>query len=130
MNTWEIKILNPRAVLPVHRTLGAAGFDLSCVETVTIEPHTRMLLPTGLAMKLPHGTYGRIASKSSYAKKRGLEVGAGVVDEDCTSEVFVLMHNHGDESVTLNAGERIAQMVITPYLIPEIRMVRVFTNEN
>jgi len=136
MSTLEIKLLDPRAKMPRRETEGAAGFDLACIEPVAVEPWVRAVVRTGLAMKLPPGTYGRIASRSGPSFAEGIEVGAGVVDEDYRGEVLVHLYHNGHakqkdaighsqvaRAVFIEAGTYIAQMVITPYVAPQLEVV-------
>jgi deoxyuridine 5'-triphosphate nucleotidohydrolase len=68
---------------------------------------------TGIAVAIPKGYYGRVASRSGLSVKHSLEVGAGVVDAAYRGEIMVRLHNHGDANVFLAAGDRIAQLVVT-----------------
>lgn len=115
-----IKKLDPSAKLPVYGSPYAAGADLcACVEgEVTVPPHATVMIPTGLAMELPVGYAGFIYARSGLASKKGLAPAnkVGVVDCDYRGEVKVALHNHGDAAQTVSPGERIAQMVIAPYV--------------
>ena len=115
-----IKKLDPAAKLPVYGSPYAAGADLcACVEgEVTVPPHATVMIPTGLAMELPVGYAGFIYARSGLASKKGLAPAnkVGVVDCDYRGEVKVALHNHGDAAQTVSPGERIAQMVIAPYV--------------
>ena len=116
----NIKKLNDKAVVPTYGSEFAAGADLyACLdEEVTVAPHATVLIPTGIAMELPLGYAGLIYARSGLATKKGLAPAnkVGVVDCDYRGEVKVALHNHGETPQTVAAGERIAQMVITPYL--------------
>ena len=116
----EIKKLNADAKIPTYGSKYAAGADLyACLDSdVTIAPHTTVLIPTGLAMELPIGYAGLIYARSGLASKKGLAPAnkVGVVDSDYRGEIMVALHNHSGQAQTVVGGERIAQMVITPYL--------------
>ena len=116
----RIKKLRENAAIPTYGSADAAGADLyACLEdAVTIEPGKTVFIPTGLAMEVPTGYAGLIYARSSMGTKRGLAPAnkVGVVDSDYRGEVMVALHNHGGEVRTVNCGDRIAQMVITPYL--------------
>ena len=101
--------LHPSARLPRRGTGGSAGLDMVSVEAVTIAPGARARVPTGLAMAIPDGCYGRIAPRSGLALRFGLHVLGGVIDPDFRGEVKVVMTNLGLEPVTLATGDRIAQ---------------------
>lgn len=116
----RIKKLNDNAVLPTYGSKYAAGADLyACEEKpVTILPHQTVVLHTGLAMEIPEGYAGLIYPRSGMASKRHLAPAnkVGVVDPDYRGEFMVAMHNHSDEPQTVEPGERIAQLVITPFI--------------
>ncbi len=116
----SIRKLNPKAMLPTYATDGSAGADLYALleAPVTILPGTTVMIPTGLAMALPEGYAGLIYPRSGLASKRGLAPAnkVGVIDPDYRGEVKVALHNHGAEPQTVSDGERIAQLVVTPFL--------------
>ncbi|MBQ8236895.1 MAG: dUTP diphosphatase [Oscillospiraceae bacterium] len=118
----RIKKLREKAVIPTYGSADAAGADLyACLEAaVTIEPGKTVFIPTGLAMEVPKGYAGLIYARSSMGSKRGLAPAnkVGVVDSDYRGEVMVALHNHGSVSQTVEGGERIAQLLITPVLAP------------
>lgn len=115
-----IKKINDKATIPTYGSEYAAGADLyACLESdVTVASHATVMIPTGLAMELPVGYAGLIYARSGLASKKGLAPAnkVGVVDSDYRGEVKVALHNHGETAQTVSHGERIAQMVITPYL--------------
>ena len=119
----NIKKLDARAVTPSYGSEYAAGADLyACTEgEVVIPPHSTAVIPTGIAVELPIGFAGLIYARSGLATKKGLAPAnkVGVVDCDYRGEVKVALHNHSDAEQTVSAGERIAQVVITPYLTAE-----------
>ena len=117
----NIKKLKSESKLPTYGSSSAAGADLyACLEKeVTIEPHTTYMVPTGLAMELPEGYAGLIYARSGLASKKGLAPAnkVGVIDSDYRGEVMVALHNHSEVAATVSPGERIAQLVITPYIM-------------
>lgn len=116
----NVKKLNKNAVLPTYGSEFAAGADLyACVESeVTLNPHETVLIPTGIALELPQGYAGLIYARSGLATKKGLAPAnkVGVVDCDYRGEVKVALHNHSQTVQTVAPKERVAQLVITPYL--------------
>ena len=115
----KIKKLSDKAVIPTYGSEYAAGADLySCEGELTFEPGETKLVHTGLAMEIPVGYVGLIYARSGIATKRGLAPAnkVGVIDSDYRGEIMVALHNHSNESQTIAAGERIAQIVITPFL--------------
>ena len=115
----KIKKLNEKAVLPSYGSASAAGADLySCEGEITVAPGETKLVHTGLAMQIPEGYVGLIYARSGIATKRGLAPAnkVGVIDSDYRGEIMVSIFNHSAEAQTIAAGERVAQIVITPYL--------------
>lgn len=116
----KVKKLNENAVLPTYGSEYAAGADLyACVDgDVTVEPHQTVMVPTGIALELPVGYGGFIYARSGLASKRNLAPAnkVGVVDCDYRGEVKVALHNHGETPQKVAAGERIAQLVVAPYV--------------
>lgn len=115
----NIKKLNDNATVPTYGSACAAGADLYACETngVTIEPGKTVLVHTGIAMAIPDGYVGLVYARSGLATKRGLAPAnkVGVIDSDYRGEIMVALHNHGSEPQTVENGERIAQIVFTPY---------------
>ena len=122
MQSVAVKRLSPDAKLPSYGTQDAAGADLyACLkEPVTVAPGDTVWIPTGIALEVPKACAGLIYARSGLACKRGLAPAnkVGVVDSDYRGEVVVVLHNHSDQPQTIQPGERIAQLVITPVLTP------------
>ncbi len=110
----HVQRLHPDAVLPSYAHAGDAGADLTSVEAVTLAPGARTAVPTGLAMAIPDGWVGLVHPRSGLARKHGITVAnaPGTVDAGYRGEVMVLLVNLGAESVTLEAGERVAQLLL------------------
>ena len=112
--------LRANAVIPSYGSLGAAGCDLSAAidANVMIAPHQTVKIPTGLAIELPEGVFGAIYARSGLASKEGLAPAnkVGVVDWDYRGEIMVALHNHSDEYRVVEPGQRIAQLIIQPYI--------------
>lgn len=119
-----VKRLRPEAVLPKRATAGSAGFDLSaCIlEPLCLLPGERALLPTGIAAAIPQGAVGMIYARSSLGVKHGIALsnGVGVIDSDYRGEIHVGLCNFSQEAYTIQPGERIAQLVLQPVLLPEL----------
>lgn len=119
----SIKKLKENAVLPKYGSAEAAGADLyACIDAeVTVAPHATVLIPTGLAMEIPKGYAGLVYARSGLATKRGLAPAnkVGVIDSDYRGEVMVSLHNHSETPQTVAVGERIAQLVVAPFLACE-----------
>lgn len=118
----KIKKLSDRAVIPTYGSPFSAGADLySAMDDLTIAPGETVLVKTGIALELPVGYAGLIYARSGLASKRGLAPAnkVGVVDCDYRGEVMVALHNHSGTAQTVAAGERIAQLVIAPYIVAD-----------
>ena len=122
MGTIRVKKLRPGAILPSYGSAGAAGADLTAclTEPLVIAPGQTAFVPTGIAMEVPAGCAGLIYARSGMACKQGLAPAnkVGVIDSDYRGEIVVALHNHGDVSRTVEPGQRIAQILITPVLTP------------
>lgn len=122
MTSIHVKILREGAKLPAYGSAEAAGADLyACLEgSVTIPAGETVFVPTGIALEVPRSCAGLIYARSGMACKRGLAPAnkVGVVDSDYRGEIMVALHNHGSEPQTVENGERVAQLVITPVLTP------------
>lgn len=119
----NIKKLNQNATVPTYGSACAAGADLyACEENgVEIAAGATVLVHTGIAMAIPTGYVGLIYARSGLATKRGLAPAnkVGVIDSDYRGEIMVALHNHGNAAQKIENGERIAQIVFTPYAAAE-----------
>ena len=116
----RIQLLSPSAIVPTRGTPGSAGYDLYSIADVVIPKRGRVLVPTGIKIAVPDGYYGRIAPRSGLALKQGIETGAGVVDSDYRGEISVLLLNHSDVDVSISSGSRIAQIILTQIITPDV----------
>lgn len=114
----EFMRLHPQARLPTRGSQYCAGLDLYSIESLWIAARGRATVRTGLSVAIPHGFYGRVAPRSGLAVKHGLDVLAGVIDSDYRSEIICALINHGDEPLEIEAGMRIAQLVIESIATP------------
>ena len=116
----NVKKLTETARVPQRETIGSAGVDLSADinEDVVIYPHTTVKIPTGISIELPEGTFGAIVARSGLATKQGLRPANcfGVCDEDYRGNYIVALHNDSDETRVVTKGQRIAQLIIIPYI--------------
>lgn len=115
--------LSEKAIVPTYGTEYAAGADIYALADadVTIQPGETVMIHTGIAMQIPEGTAAFIFARSGTATKRGLAPAnkVGVIDSDYRGEVMVPIHNHSKTEQQIAVGERIAQMVIMPYIKAE-----------
>ncbi len=119
----NIKKLNENAILPTYGSAFSAGADLyACMEEAAeIGPGEAVLIHTGIAMEIPEGYAGLVYARSGLAAKQGLAPSnkVGVIDADYRGEIMVSLFNHSKEVRIVEPGERIAQIVITPFLAAE-----------
>ena len=120
----KVKFVKVRegAKVPERGSKFAAGYDLSaCIpdmERVIIHPGETVKIPTGLAFAYPEGYFGAVCARSGLATKCGLAPAnkIGILDEDYRGEVFIALHDHSSETQVVNHGDRIAQLILLPYL--------------
>ena len=120
----KVKKLDDRAILPTYGSAYAAGADLYALiegESLTIGAGETVLVRTGLSVEIPEGYVGLIYARSGLATKRGLAPAnkVGVIDSDYRGEVKIALFNQSGEEQIVSAGERVAQLVIAPYLAVE-----------
>ena len=124
----RIKKLSEKAIVPTYGTPYAAGADLyACIdETIEIKPGETKMVGTGIAMEIPDGYVGLVFARSGLACKKGLAPAnkVGVIDSDYRGEIKVALHNHNGsgDALPVEAGERIAQISIVPYLKAEFEL--------
>lgn len=123
----KIKKLNENAITPTRGSNQAAGYDLyACITSpIVITPHSTVKIGTGLAMELPDGYFGAIFARSGLATKEGLRPAncVAVIDPDYRGEWIIPLHNDSDIPQTISPFERIAQLVVMPYLSIEFEEV-------
>ena len=118
----QIKKLRADAFIPTRGSEFAAGYDLrACLdgdETVIIPPRHTVMLHTGLSVALPEGTFGAVFARSGLAAKQGLRPAncVGVIDSDYRGECMVALHNDSGEERTVRHGDRVAQLILLPFL--------------
>lgn len=124
----NIKKLTETAILPERGSAYAAGYDLfaDLEESVEIQPHETKMIGTGLAMEIPEGYFGGVFARSGLSAKEGLRPAncVGVVDADYRGEVKVALHNDGDVVREIKPGQKIAQLVVVPFLSVEFNEVK------
>lgn len=121
MNTiLKFKKLNPNAVTPSYGTQQSAGADLysGMDAAITIAPGETQFIKTGIALEIPAGLVGLIYARSGMACKKGVAPAnkVGVIDSDYRGEIIVALYNHSNNAVSIEPGDRIAQLVLTPYI--------------
>lgn len=118
--TVKLKKLTDNAIIPTYGTEFSAGADLYAAieEDICINPGETQFINTGIALEIPVGLVGLVYARSGMACKKGVAPAnkVGVIDSDYRGEIMVALHNHSSSSVTVSCGERIAQLVLTPYI--------------
>ncbi len=122
----EIKVINKsNNELPHYATTDSAGLDIRAFlnEPVTLKPLERRLIPTGLYLEIPSGFEVQIRPRSGFAFKQGVTVlnSPGTIDADYRGEIGVLLINLSNEDVTIESGERVAQMVAAPFVQAQLK---------
>jgi dUTP pyrophosphatase len=118
-----VKRLSENAVVPTRGTEWSAGYDLSSAEAMTIAPGARTVVATDLSIACPAGTYGRVAPRSGLTVKKGIHVGAGVIDADYRGPVGVVLFNLGQADFVIKQGDRIAQLVLEKVMMVPVKEV-------
>lgn len=123
----KFKKLSPLATAPSRGSSKAAGFDLytALQGSVTIPAGKTVMIGTGIAMEIPDGYYGALVPRSGLATKRGLRPAntPGTIDSDYRGEIIVALHNDSNEAQVINPDDRIAQLILVPYVAPELEEV-------
>lgn len=128
----KLKIVCKNDLLPAYQTKGAAGLDLYCKtdNRIVIEPKKTVKVDTGVKVQIPEGYFGAIYPRSSTGVKKKIMLSntIGVIDSDYRGEIMIYLYNYGEESQTIENGDRIAQLVIQPYEQFEIEAVDSLNN--
>ena len=116
----KIKPMNDLAKIPTRGSDEAAGWDLYAAidKDIEIQPHTTKKIDTGIAIALPRNTFGALFPRSGIATKRGLRLAnsCGIIDSDYRGSVIAAIHNDTNEIQKIEKGERIAQLIVLPFV--------------
>jgi dUTP pyrophosphatase len=131
--TVQIRLLTPTARVPRRGSARSAGFDLFAAEDASVPGARadedgrvavgRAVVPTGIALAIPPGLYGRVAPRSGLAVGCGIDVGAGVIDADYRDELRLLLFNLSAEPFEIRTGDRVAQIIFERIAEPELAVV-------
>lgn len=116
----KIKKLHPNAKIPSYAHHGDAGFDLYVPESITLQPGDRKTIPLGIAVEIPDGYVGLMFDKSSLSHKQGLKTFGNVIDSGYRGEIHAGLINQSGQTQTLEAGQKIIQMLIMPVVTVDI----------
>jgi dUTP pyrophosphatase len=121
----QVRLLHPAATAPRRAHEHDAGYDLACVEGFTLWPGRRRTVGTGVAIALPAGVAGLVTPRSGLASRHGVTIvnAPGLVDPGYRGELRVTLLNTGDAPYAARAGDRIAQLLLVPFVAPEVRVV-------
>jgi dUTP pyrophosphatase len=113
------------ARVPARTRAGDAAYDLSCVEDFVLAPGERAMVPTGVAVAIPPGMAGLVLPRSGLAVRHGISCvnSPGLVDPNYRGELRVILINHGSAVFSASAGDRIAQLLIVPFVSPSMQVV-------
>jgi dUTP pyrophosphatase len=120
---YRVSRIHSDAVLPSRGSEGAAGYDLVACEAKEILPGEWSAVNTGIVFEFPKDVYARVAPRSGLAFKKGIQVGAGVVDSDYRDSIKVILFNHGKEPFSIQVGDRIAQVIFEKIALPSLQEV-------
>jgi dUTP pyrophosphatase len=121
----QVRLLQPGASAPRRAHEHDAGYDLACLEDFTLWPSRRRTVGTGVAIALPAGVAGLVTPRSGLASRHGITIvnAPGLVDPGYRGELRVTLLNTGDAPYAARVGDRIAQLLLVPFLAPEVRVV-------
>jgi dUTP pyrophosphatase len=121
----QVRLLDPAARAPRRAHEHDAGYDLSCLEDFTLWPGRRRTIGTGVAVALPHGMAGLVTPRSGLASRHGITVvnAPGLIDPGYRGELLVVLLNTGEAPYAARAGDRIAQLLLVPFVAPDVRVV-------
>ena len=121
-NQFQVKLNYEDSQAPTRGSDEAAGYDLYSYESETVVPKQIKLIDTGISIRVPEGTYGRIAPRSSVSKK-GILINAGVIDRDYRGPVKVMVHNLSNNDYVIKKNDRIAQLILEKIKTPPVELV-------
>lgn len=128
VDVLQIKHLTADSKCPTRADAGSAGYDLYANYDTKVPARGMAIIKTGIAITVPDGCYGRIASRSGLSALHSLFVGAGVIDRSYTGEICVIIFNHSDADYEIFKYHRIAQLIIEQIKTPDIVVVDMLEN--
>lgn len=123
MKQLQVRLLTDTAQMPMKAHETDAGFDIFADETVTIKSGETKLVSTGISLAIPEGYYGRLKGRSGLTSRSSLRVQEGTIDSDYRGEVFVICEANALGDMTIEQGDKFAQLIIQP--LPPIKAVEV-----
>jgi dUTP pyrophosphatase len=125
LTSLAVELLHPGARPPERTRPGDAGYDLRSVEAFVLAPGERRVVPTGIAVALPEGVAGLVTPRSGLAARYGVTTlnAPGLVDPNYRGEIKVVLHNAGTDPYEARPGDRIAQLLLVPFVAPVLEVV-------
>jgi dUTP pyrophosphatase len=125
VDQFHVRLLHPDAQAPARTRPGDAAYDLRCLEGFSLWPRERATVPTGVAIALPPFVAGLVLPRSGLASKYGISLvnSPGLIDPSYRGELRIVLVNHGDARFEARAGDRIAQLMLVPFLSPDVALV-------
>jgi dUTP diphosphatase len=125
LDELQVRLLHPAAQPPVRTRPGDAAFDLRCTEGFSLWPREHATVPTGVAIALPAGVAGLVTPRSGLASRHGISLvnSPGLIDPNYRGEIRIVLVNLGEARFEARAGDRIAQLLLVPFVTPDVTVV-------
>ena len=125
LDELQVRLLHPAAQPPARTRPGDAAYDLRCLQGFSLWPRERATVPTGVAIALPQGVAGLVTPRSGLASRHGISLvnSPGLIDPNYRGEIRIVLVNLGDARFEAHAGDRIAQLLLVPFVAPDIAVV-------
>jgi dUTP pyrophosphatase len=125
LDELQVRLLHPAARPPVRTRPGDAAFDLRCSQGFSLWPREHATVPTGVAIALPAGVAGLVTPRSGLASRHGnsLDNSPGLIDPNYRGEISIVLVNLGEARFEARAGDRIAQLLLVPFVAPDVSVV-------
>ncbi len=125
LDELQVRLLHPAAQPPARTRPGDAAYDLRCLQGFSLWPRERATVATGVAIALPPGVAGLVTPRSGLASRHGISLvnSPGLIDPNYRGEVRIVLVNLGDARFEAHAGDRIAQLLLVPFVVPDVSVV-------
>jgi dUTP diphosphatase len=125
LDELQVRLLHPAAQPPARTRPGDAAYDLRCLQGFSLWPRERATVPTGVAIALPQGVAGLVTPRSGLASRHGISLvnSPGLIDPNYRGELRIILVNLGDARFEAHAGDRIAQLLLVPFVAPDVSVV-------
>ena len=125
LDELQVRLLHPAAQPPARTRPGDAAYDLRCLQGFSLWPRERATVPTGVAIALPPGVAGLVTPRSGLASRHGISLvnAPGLIDPNYRGELRIILVNLGDARFEAHAGDRIAQLLLVPFVAPDVSVV-------